>query len=184
MLTLPPPQLTEEQWKALDESQKDAEAVTIGSFPVPSLLPLAPKPVHPIPVTGVRRCWGCNCLYAAAAAAPTPWLCPACKSTDTQQVESASPPKQTTLFTIPPVPAPNAWRVEWRWTKKPRKGNGWQRPDPDWKPEPPNDWRVHSRYNITCLKSARNTRRRMAHLYPCKDFRVVPASWTASPLLP
>jgi hypothetical protein len=124
-----------------------------------------------------RFCIPCDKRYKSAK-----FRCPVCQSRDTVPScpREADCPAQEALFVIPPPPAPNAWRVEWRWTAKPRKGNGWQRVDPDWRPEPPNPWQTHSHYNITCLKSAKNTRRRMAHLYPCKDFRVTAVSWDFS----
>lgn len=46
---------------------------------------MVPEP-DPIPVTGVRRCWGCHCLYAASAAAPMPAICPVCHSEHTERV--------------------------------------------------------------------------------------------------
>jgi hypothetical protein len=115
---------------------------------------LKPKyiPVH-VPTTGVRRCWGCNTLYAAAAAMPNPVICPACHSHHTVVVNpSESAPTQTAFFKLPPVSRPSAWCLEWRWRPCDKVKRRGYRPPDGYHPEPPNDWQRYSTYNINDKK--------------------------------
>lgn len=73
---LPSPPLPEAAWKALAEAEAAAENAS-GIPPG-----VEPEWIGPS-TTGVRRCFGCNMLYAAAAALPTIEQCPGCKSKHT-----------------------------------------------------------------------------------------------------
>ena len=168
MITLPPPNLAPDIWAALEEM-----GVTM------------PKPVQPDQRTGVRRCVKCNTLYAAAAAMPSPWECIACHSIDTIPIEPASPPSQTVFFTLPAPPAPNAWRIEWRWKANPTlKQRARCRPEPDWMTSPGVVWQEWNHYNITCEKSARNRLHHLQHVFPWRNWRLKVVGFTPTPLLP
>jgi hypothetical protein len=139
--------------------------------------------VPPAPRTGVRHCLDCKCLYAAAVVVGRIRVCPSCRSENTRVVEPASAPRQTTLFTLPPPPAPNLWAVEWKWSAKPHGTYRWMKPDADWHPEEPNPWTRYSTYNVNCHKTAINQRARLSRCYPWRSFRVSVVGWTPVPLL-
>lgn len=149
-------------------------------LPLPSQSPV--NSPNPIPVTGVRWCFGCQVLYCAADGQMThgrPDKCPACSSEHTEHRES-SPPVQKPLFDIPATPRPNAWAVEWRW-----------------KPHiqaalaaviaaevlPANDWVRHSAYNVTTTRTGINQTAKLRRDYPGKSWRLKPVSWHPTPLL-
>lgn len=186
---LPSPDLPDEVWEALAQSEKDAVNSYLGGITTSALKPtgiLPLIPTDPIPCTGVRRCWGCNTLYAAAAAAPSPGVCPACHSEHTERVdpEAENPkpgPTQATLFTLPAPPRPNCWCVEWKWKPAIQEALA-----SVIKADvlPANDWVRHSAYNITTERQAINQCVRLRRCFPGKKYRVKVVGWVPTPLLP
>lgn len=191
---LPSPDLPDDVWDALAQSEKDAVESYLGGFTSSALKPvgiLPLKPADPIPVTGVRRCHGCNTLYAAASAAPTPQVCPVCHSEHTVVAEafpwppdgklSEVGPTQATLFTIPAPPRPNCWCVEWKWKPAIQEALA-----SVIKADvlPANDWVRHSAYNITTERQAINQCVRLRRCFPGKKYRVKVVGWVPTPLLP
>jgi len=141
-------------------------------------------PPTSIRVTGVRRCWGCNTLYAAAAARPNPGICPACQSEHTIAVESASAPSQTAFFTVPPPPTPNTWAVEWRWKPLKAVKRRITRPPDGYCPDWANPWERLTVYNIPRKATGLQIAARHRQANPWKSFRLRPVAWDPVPLLP